>query len=69
VVVDGAHTAKMVEGSRKDKHILVNKRLNDERVSTSGATPELLPLGKVMGASTAVKGASVQHLDKREETG
>jgi hypothetical protein len=25
-VVKGAHTAKMVEGGRKEKHVLVNKR-------------------------------------------
>jgi hypothetical protein len=53
----GADTAKMVEGGRKEKHILVNKRLNDGRVGRGRPTPELLPLGKVMRASF-VKGAS-----------
>jgi hypothetical protein len=42
-VVKGAHTAKMVEGGRKDKHILVNKRLNDGSVSRC-----CVPLGKVV---------------------
>jgi hypothetical protein len=28
-VVKGVHTAKMVEGGRKEKHVLVNKRLDD----------------------------------------
>jgi hypothetical protein len=48
----GTDTAKMVEGGRKEKHILVNKRLDDDRVSRGRATPELLPLGKVMRASS-----------------
>jgi hypothetical protein len=48
----GADTAKMVEGGRKEKHILVNKRLDDGRVSRGRATPERLPLGKVMRASS-----------------
>jgi hypothetical protein len=50
-VVKGAHTAKMIEGW-KEKHILVHKRLGDGRVGRSGATPELLSLGKVMRASS-----------------
>jgi hypothetical protein len=56
----GANTAKMVEGGQKEKHILVNKRLDDGRVRRGRATPELLPLSKVMRASSgnAVKGAS-----------
>jgi hypothetical protein len=49
----GAHTAKMVEGGRKEKHVLVNRRLDDGRVGRSGATPELLPLGKVMRAASS----------------
>jgi hypothetical protein len=28
----GDHTAKMVEGGQKEKHVLVNKRLDDGRV-------------------------------------
>jgi hypothetical protein len=50
----GADTAKMVEVGRKEKHILVNKRLDDGRVGRGPgrATPELLPFGKVMGASS-----------------
>jgi hypothetical protein len=32
-VIEGAHTAKMVEGGRKEKHIMVDKRLNDGRVT------------------------------------
>jgi hypothetical protein len=51
-VVKGAHTAKMVEGGRKEKHVLVNKRLNNGRVVRCGATPEFVPLGKVMRASS-----------------
>jgi hypothetical protein len=51
-VVKGAHNAKMVEGGRKAKHILVNKRLNDGRVRRCEATTELLPLGKVTRASS-----------------
>jgi hypothetical protein len=47
-VVKGAHTAKMVEGGRKEKHILINKRLDDGRVGRGRATPELLPLSKVI---------------------
>jgi hypothetical protein len=31
-VVKGAHTAKMVEGGLKEKHILVHKILDDGRV-------------------------------------
>jgi hypothetical protein len=48
----GADTAKMVEGGRKEKHSLVNKRLEDGRVGRGRATPELLPLGKVVRASS-----------------
>jgi hypothetical protein len=48
----GADTAKMVEGGRKEKHVLVNKRLADGRVGRGRANPELLPLGKVMRASS-----------------
>jgi hypothetical protein len=45
--------AEMVEGGRKEKHILVHTRLDNERVGTGGATPELLPLlSKVMRASS-----------------
>jgi hypothetical protein len=51
-MVKVAHTAKMVEGGRKEKHILVNKRLDDGRFGSGRATPELLPLGKVMRASS-----------------
>jgi hypothetical protein len=32
----GADTAKMVEGGRKEKHILVNERLDDGRVGRAG---------------------------------
>jgi hypothetical protein len=39
----------MVEGGQKEKHILVNKRLNDGRFRRCGATPELLPLGIFRG--------------------
>jgi hypothetical protein len=42
----------MVEGGRKENHILVNKGLDDRRVSRCGATTELLPLGKVMRVSS-----------------
>jgi hypothetical protein len=42
----------MRRGCRKEKHILVNKRLDDGRVGRGQATPELLPLGKVMRASS-----------------
>jgi hypothetical protein len=52
-VVKGAHTVKkIVEGGRKEKHIFVNKRLDDGRVGRGRATPELLPLGKVTRASS-----------------
>jgi hypothetical protein len=40
------------EGGRKEKHILVNQRLDNGRVSRGRATPELLLLGKVMRASS-----------------
>jgi hypothetical protein len=52
LVGEGADTAEMVEGGRKEKHILVNKRLDDGRVARGRATPELLPFGKVMWASS-----------------
>jgi hypothetical protein len=52
-VVKGAHAAKMVEGGRKKKHILVNKRLDDGRVGRGRATLELLPLSEVMRAGSA----------------
>ena len=48
----GANTAEMVEGGGKEKHILVNQRLDNGRVSRGRATTELLPLGKVMRASS-----------------
>jgi hypothetical protein len=60
-VVKGTYTAKMVEGGRKERHILVHKRLDDGRVGKDGATPELHPLSKkVMRASSGnrFKGAS-----------
>jgi hypothetical protein len=54
-VVKTAHSVKMlVKGGRKEKHVSVHKRLDDGRVSRrSGATPELLPLGKVMRARSS----------------
>ena len=51
-VSKGANTAEMVEGGGKEKHILVNQRLDNGRVSRGRATTELLPLGKVMRASS-----------------
>jgi hypothetical protein len=37
-VIEGAHTAKMVEGGRKEKHILVDKRRVSRRcVATPGS--------------------------------
>jgi hypothetical protein len=47
-----AHTAKMVEGGRKEKLIMVNERLDDGRVGRGRATTELLPFGKVMRPSS-----------------
>jgi hypothetical protein len=38
-VSKGADTAEMVEGGLKEKHILVNQRLDDGRVSRGRATP------------------------------
>jgi hypothetical protein len=68
-VVQGAHTAKMVEGGRKEKHVLVNKKLDDGRVSRCGATPELLPLGKVMRASSGNRCKRCITLIRVQETG
>jgi hypothetical protein len=51
-VVKAAHTAKMVEGGRKEKHILVNKGLDGGRLSRCESTLELLPLSKVVRASS-----------------
>jgi hypothetical protein len=60
----------MVDGGRKEKYILFKKRMNDGRVGRCGATPELLPLGKVMQARSGNRcKRQVHHLDKREETG
>jgi hypothetical protein len=42
----------MVKGGREKKHVLINERLNDARVCGRGTTPELLPLGKMMRASS-----------------
>ena len=51
-VSKGADTAEMVKGGGKEKHILVTQRLDDGRVSRGRATTELLPIGKVMRASS-----------------
>jgi hypothetical protein len=75
-----ADTAKMVEGGRKEKHILVNKRLENGRVGRGRATPELLPrLGKVIRASsgnrykrciTLIRGRRQDgHIDKNSIVG
>jgi hypothetical protein len=48
ITIPSSEIPSMVEGGWKEKHILVHKRLDDGRVGRSGATPELLPLGKVM---------------------
>jgi hypothetical protein len=42
----------MVKGGREEEHILGNQRLNIGRVGRGGTTTELLPLSKVMRASS-----------------
>jgi hypothetical protein len=51
-VSQGAKAAKMVERGREEEHILGNKGLDNGRVGRGGTTTELLPLSKVMRASS-----------------